>query len=123
MGDNKYADTHSEHRGVFLEKTAAHILCSVFGPQNVHENVVIERNARDRGGEIDVLVVYREFVIVVQAKSKRITLKARAGDTDALKTDFKGAIQDPYRQALECIELIKAGARCIDKDGQRAGIS
>ena len=118
MGDNKYADTHSEHRGVFLEKTAAHILCSVFGPQNVYENVVIARNARDRGGEIDVLVVYGEFVIVVQAKSKRITLKARAGETDALKTDFKGAIQDPYRQALECIELIKAGAKCIAKDGK-----
>lgn len=118
MDDNKYADIHSNHRGVFLEKTAAHILCTVFGPQNVYENVVIERNARNRGGEIDALVVYGEFVLVVQAKSKRITLKARAGDTDALKTDFKGAIQDPYRQALECIELIKTGARCIDKDGK-----
>ena len=118
MGDKKYVDTHSEHRGAFLEKTAAHILCSVFGPQNVYENVVIERNARNRGGEIDVLVIYGEFVIVVQAKSKRITLKSRAGETDALKTDFKGAIQAPYRQALECIELIKAGARCIDKDGK-----
>ena len=76
-----------------------------------------ERNVRERGGEIDVLVVYGEFVIVVQAKSKRITLKARAGDTDALKTDFKGAIQDPYQQALDCIELIKAGAKCIGKGG------
>ena len=118
MGDKKYADTHSEHRGAFLEKTAAHILCSVFGPQNVYENVVIERNARNRGGEIDVLVIYGEFVIVVQAKSKRITLKARAGETEALKTDFKGAIQAPYQQALECIELIKAGAKCIAKDGK-----
>lgn len=116
MDDNKYADTHSKQRGAFLEKTAAHILCSVFGSQNVYENVIVERNARNRGGEIDALVVYGEFIIVVQAKSKRITLKARAGDTDALKTDFKGAIQDPYRQALECIELIKAGAKCIDKD-------
>ncbi len=118
MDDNKYADKHSEHRGVFLEKTAAQILCSVFGPGNVYENVVIARNAHDRGGEIDVLVVYGEFIIVVQAKSKRITLKARAGETDALKTDFKGAVQDPYRQALECIELIKAGAKCIAKDGR-----
>ena len=55
---------------------------------------------------------------MVQAKSKRITLKARAGETEALKADFKGAIQDPYRQAFECIEHIKAGARCIAKDGK-----
>jgi hypothetical protein len=43
---------------------------------------------------------------------------ARAGATEALKTDFKGAIQDPYRQAFECIELIKAGAKCTTKDGK-----
>ena len=64
-----------------------------------------------------MLVAYGEFVVVVQAKSKRVTLKARAGDTDALKADFEGAIQAPYRQALDCIELIRAGACCIDKDG------
>ena len=110
MADNEYADAHAKHRGVFLEKTAVDILRSVFGVQYFYENVDIMRNAGDRVGEIDVFVAYGEFVIVVQAKSKRVTLKARAGETDALKTDFKGAIQDPYRQALECIELIKAGA-------------
>ena len=68
-------------------------------------------------GEIDVLVVFGEFVIVVQAKSKRVTLKARAGGTEALKADFEGAIQNPYRQALECVEHIKAGATCVTKDG------
>ena len=45
-------------------------------------------------------------------------MKARAGDTHALRIDFKGAIQDPYRQALDCIELIKAGAKCITSDGK-----
>ena len=118
MADNAYADIHAKHRGVFLERTAAHILRSVFGAQHVYENVDIKRNAGDPQGEIDVLVVYGEFAIVVQAKSKRVTLKARAGDTCALKTDFKGAIQDPYQQALECIELIKAGAKCVAKDGK-----
>ena len=117
MADSEYKDTHAEHRGAFLETTTARILCSVFGPQNVYENVVVA-TARDSNREIDVLVVYGEFAIVVQAKSKRVTLKARAGETGALKTDFKGAIQDPYRQALECIELIKAGAKCIAKDGK-----
>ena len=113
MADDNYADTHAEHRGKFLEKTSAAILRSVFGEEHVHEHVHVVRRAGDRGGEIDVLVTYGEFAIVVQAKSKRVTLKARAGDTHALKADFRGAIQDPYRQALDCIELIRAGARCI----------
>ena len=118
MDDSAYANVHAEHRGEFVEHAAAGILSTVFGPQNVHKNVVVARNARERGGEIDVLVSYGEFLIVVQAKSKRVTLKARAGDTDALKMDFKGAVQDPYKQALECIELIKAGAKCIADDGK-----
>lgn len=117
MADSEYADAHAEHRGRFSEKTAAGILGSVFGVQNVFENVVISENGGDPRGEIDVLVVYGEFAIVAQAKSKRVTLSARAGDSDALEKDFKGAIQAPYQQALNCIELIKAGAKCITKDG------
>ena len=62
-------------------------------------------------------MVFGEFVIVVQAKSKRVTLKARAGDSEALKADFEGAIQDPYRQALDCVARIQSGAKCIAKDG------
>ena len=118
IADDNYADTHAENRGEFLEKTSAAILREVFGDEHVHENVHVMRRSGERGGEIDVLVAYGEFVIVVQAKSKRITLKARAGDAHALKTDFKGAIQDPYRQALDCIELIKAGARCTTTNGK-----
>ena len=88
MADKEYEDIHAQHRGMFLERTAADILSRVFGDQHVYENVVITRNGRDRAGEIDVLVVFDEFVIVVQAKSKRVTLKARAGDSEALKADF-----------------------------------
>ncbi|MEH2569624.1 hypothetical protein [Bradyrhizobium sp. AZCC 2289] len=118
MGDKSYRDTAAEHRGNFLEKTAAHIFRSVFGANNVYENVTIRDGSKDIAGEVDVLTAYGEFVLVVQAKSKRVTLKARAGDREALKTDFEGAIQSPYRQALECAELIRKGAECVTRDGK-----
>ncbi len=116
LADKAYANIAAEHRGTFLEQTATHIFRSVFGAENVYENVTIRQNAKDIAGEVDVLVAYGEFVLVVQAKSKRITQKARAGGTEALKSDFEGAIQAPYRQALECAEFIRAGADCITKD-------
>jgi hypothetical protein len=116
--DKAYADTAAKHRAAFLEETSAYILRSVFGSENVYENVVIKQGRKDIAGEIDVLVVYGEFVLVVQAKSKRVTLKARAGDTDALRSDFEGAIQAPYRQALECMELIRSGAECVTREGK-----
>lgn len=115
--DKPYRPTLSLHRGTFLEKSTAHILRAVFGEENVFENVTIKDGSKDRAGEIDVLVIYGEFVIVVQAKSKRVTLKARAGDTDALKKDFEGAIQDPYAQAIKCGDLIRKGASCTAADG------
>jgi Nuclease-related domain len=118
MGDKSYYDTAAEHRGAFLEKTAAHIFRSVFGAKNVYENVMIRDGSKNLAGEIDVLVVYGEFVLVVQAKSKRVTLKARAGDTEALRTDFEGAIQSPYRQALACAELVRNRAECVTRDGK-----
>lgn len=118
IADKAYVDTEAEHRGAFLEKTAVHILRSVFGAENVYENVKLKQKTHDVAGEIDALVVYGEFVIVVQAKSKRVTMKARAGDMSALKNDFEGAIQAPYRQALDCIDLIKSGARCVTQGGQ-----
>ena len=116
--DDSYRDKVAEHRGAFLEKTAAHIFRSVFGANNVYENVAIRDNSKNDAGEIDVLIVYGEFVLVVQGKSKRVSLKARAGDMEALQNDFEGAIQAPYQQALRCAELISKGAECLTKDGE-----
>ena len=117
IADKAYREIASGHRGRFLEDTAAHLLRRVFGADHVHQNVTLYQG-KNIAGEIDVLVAYGEFVIVGQAKSKRVSLKARAGDKEALETDFKGAIQDPYEQALSCAELIRSGARCVTADGR-----
>jgi len=115
--DKAYLPILAAHRGAFLEQTTAQILKSVFGPEHVHENVILHLGSKDRAGEIDVLVVYGEFVLIGQAKSKRVTMRARAGDLDALNADFRGAIQDPYEQAQNCASLIQNGARCIGPGG------
>lgn len=118
MADKKYEAIHAEHRGAFLEKTTTQIMKSIFGEENVFENVILRLNAKDEAGEIDVLVLYGEFALVIQNKSKRITLKARAGNLEALNKDFDGAIQAPYQQSLKCIEAIKAGAICTTRNGK-----
>lgn len=118
MADRDYRDVASKHRGRYLERSATALLASVFGAENVYENVTLFSNGRrDKAGEIDVLVKYGEFLLVVQAKSKRITMKARAGDGDALEADFHGAVQAPYNQALSCARLLRDGAKCFKADG------
>ncbi|MGA1805179.1 nuclease-related domain-containing protein [Rhizobium sp. HT1-10] len=117
VADRKYGDKAAKNRGLFLEQIAAHVMRKVFGDGNVFLNARFPDAKGHKGEEIDVLVRYGEFVLVVQAKSKRITQKARAGDPAALRTDFNGAIKDPFEQALASGELIRSGTECVDCQG------
>lgn len=74
----------------------------MFGAARVYRGVNIDRGKGDRVGEIDVLVLFGDRAIVLQAKSKRLTMGSRRGNDLQLKHDFKGAIQDSYDQAMDC---------------------
>ncbi len=104
-GDKSYAATASKNRGAFAEQFLADRLARVFGTKHVFQNVDIYKG-KDRVAEADVLVIFGERAIVVQAKSKRLTIEARKGNDLRLKDDFKKAIQDAYDQALLCSEAL-----------------
>lgn len=105
--DKSYAPTALKHRGMFTEAFAFERLRRVFGRHRVFHSVNIERRKGDRVGEIDVLVLFGDRAIVLQAKSKRLTLEARRGNDLQIKCDFKAAIQDSYDQAVDCAEALK----------------
>lgn len=109
--DAAYAKTAMQNRGLFTEEFTAERLRHVFGPDNVYSNVDIwETGARKKKlGEIDTLVLFADRAIVVQAKSKKLTLLARKGNDLQLQTDFKGAVQDSCDQALLCSNLLLGG--------------
>lgn len=103
--DKSYAAAASKNRGAFAEQFLAERLAGVFGPQHIYQNVDIYKG-KDRFAEADVLVVYGDQAIVVQAKSKRLTIEARKGNDLQLKDDFKKAIHDSYDQALLCSKAL-----------------
>jgi len=105
VDDKTYATTASKNRGTFAEQFLADRLNQVFGTKHVFQNVDIYKG-KDRICEADVLVVYGDRAIVVQAKSKRLTIEARKGNDLQLKDDFKKAIHDAYDQALLCSEAL-----------------
>ena len=107
--DEAYRPTFARHRGEFTERFTARWLRRVFGAAHVHLNVQLERHRGKSPGEVDVLVVFGDRLIIVQAKSKRLTLDARRGNDGALKKDFASAIQTSYDQALVCAEAVLAG--------------
>lgn len=120
--DDAYKVIASDHRGVFTEEFTAERLALVFGEENVLTNIDIF-DGKDKAGEIDVLVTFGEFAIVVQAKSKKLTIEARKGNSKQLESDFKKAIQDAYDQAYLCSQLLqKDGYVYKDEFGNEVNI-
>ena len=108
MGSDKfYVNTAMKHRGEFTESFCTRRLEAVFGKRRVFSNVHIVDSKGNYAGEIDVLVVFADRAIVLQAKSKRLTLEARKGNDSCIKEDFKKSIQDSYDQGLSCGKLLE----------------
>ncbi len=123
MADKEYQAIASQHRGAFTETFSAQRLAKVFVGRRVHPNVVLERGKGNRVGEVDVLVEFGDRLIIVQAKSKKLTLEARRGNDGQLRKDFAGAIQESYDQAWTCAEAILAGdCRLLDANGDEMAL-
>jgi SEC-C motif len=116
--DKPYRSIAAKHRGTFTEQFAARRLARVFGREHVHTNVNLHRG-KDIVGEADVLVIYGDRLIIVQAKAKKLTIAARKGNDSQLKTDFAAAIQDSYDQGWLCAnEILAGGSRLVDDTGK-----
>jgi len=105
--DKNYKDTLCKNRGSFTEEIAENFLKRVFDEKNVFKNVKIKNQKDDVVGEIDVLVLYADKAIILQAKSKRLTIEARKGNDGIIKDDFKKGIGDAYDQSLSCARYLK----------------
>ncbi len=115
--DKAYAETANEHRGAFTETFARDRLRRCFGEARVFTNVKLFKG-KDEVGEIDVLVVFGDRLIVLQAKSKSLTIQARKGSDLQIQEDFKAAVEVAYGQALDCARhLIARDVDIVLPDG------
>ena len=106
LDDKAYINTAMKNRGDFTEYFSADRLCSVFNQDRVCKNAFIVDRHKNVAGEIDVLVVFANRAIILQAKSKKLTIDARKGNDQCIKNDFKKSVQDSYDQGLGCAKLI-----------------
>lgn len=103
--DKVYLPHRDKHRGEFSEDFVAERLAIVFGAERVLKNVEIWEG-KTRVAEIDVLVLWADRAIIVQAKSKRLTVEARKGNDQVIREDFRKSVQDAYDQGLQCAERL-----------------
>jgi hypothetical protein len=116
--DKAYKDTAFANRGAFTEALVARRLSAVFGADHVHRNVNVMRKGV-HVTEADVLVLFASRAIVVQCKSKKLTLEARKGNDFQLREDFKKSVQDAYDQAYLCsVSLGDMDLKFVGDDGR-----
>jgi hypothetical protein len=121
--DKFYKDTALKNRGTFVEEFSTLCLQQVFGKNHVFTNVNIF-NKSDQIGEIDVLVLYGNRAILIQAKSKKLTIESRKGNDSAIIDDFKKAVQNAYDQAYQCATfLTNAENILIDSAGNELEVN
>lgn len=117
--DEAYRPTLSKNRGDFTENFVAERLGLVFGKDRVHLNVDIFKTKAAKVSDVDVLVVWGNRAIIVQAKSKRLTLESRKGNDQVIRGDFKKAVQVAYDQGTACAKsLIERDCRLVAADGR-----
>ena len=103
--DMAYVSTATQNRGVFTEQFAVQRLLQVFGALNVLANIEIFESKDTKLAENDLLVRFGNRVLVLQAKSKRLTMQVRRGNDRQIKDDLKKTIQDSSDQAYRCARL------------------
>ena len=106
MKDEIYSDTYTNNRGKFTESFCANRLRLVFGLDRVFTNIEIPKSQATTHTEIDVLAHFSDYVVLVQAKSKRLTVNARRGDLNAIYLDFQKGIQRGCDQGYDSAKLL-----------------
>jgi hypothetical protein len=103
--DKAYRPNRDRHRGEFTENFVAERLAVVFGADRVFTSIDIWRG-KTKVTDIDVLVLWADRAIIVQAKAKRLTVEGRKGNDQVIRDDFKKSVQDAYDQGLTCAECL-----------------
>lgn len=115
--DAAYRDTAARNRGKAAEALSHRMLAKVFGDNRVFANVRVFQG-RKQVGEIDVLAVFGDRAVAIEAKAKRLTLDARQGRRAAIERDFSDAIQKAHDQIVRCsTAILRDTTRLRSEDG------
>ncbi len=126
-----FLSTATKNRGKYTEKAAFDLLVKVFGKDKVFLDARVHRKKgqgiKKKGKyhtDIDVLVLLGNKAIILQAKSKKLTLPSRYGNIKQLGADFRNAVQDAYDQGLKARkEILTRNAIITESNGKKIQLS
>jgi hypothetical protein len=102
---NGFAEIISKHRSDFLEKEIEVLFKKAFTGSKVFCNYKW-KVTKDLEYETDLIVSYDTFLIIIEAKSGKITQEALRGAPDRLKNDLNKVLIEPALQSQRLYERI-----------------
>lgn len=93
-------------RGDIAEKIVYNIVKRRFLDTSYHHIVIKKSKSANAITDIDVMLHHKEFGIVFQVKSKRLTELSKKGDLHSIEEDCNKAILEAFAQGSKCIECL-----------------
>jgi len=106
LADKDYKDIALKNRGDIAENIVKSILERKIDSSNVFVEVDVKAVKSKTITDIDICVVKDNKMLIIQVKSKRLTQLSKQGNIEQFQKDFKLAIQDANKQAIEPIPYI-----------------
>ena len=122
IDDDDYKSIANQNRAYFSEDFCEERLKHVFGPKRVFKNVNLYKSKKMILGEIDVLVLFGNRALIVQNKTKKMTIESRKGNDRKIRDDFKAAVQDAYDQGFKCAEALSKNKCKMNDPAPRGGV-
>ena len=108
LADAAFAPVYNAARGEWLEKEVMAGLARTWPTGQAAWS--LEYGPKKHRQQLDGLVLHHRKLLLVECKSKTLTLSARQGNADAWRQDLKQAIGDSFNQATRARDFIRNSA-------------
>ncbi|MCW6092373.1 NERD domain-containing protein [Clostridium sporogenes] len=124
--DDETKKRYDDIKGAFLEKKIVEIFSDKFNNFDIYYNCHVS-NDKGKDFESDVILIYKNYAIVIEAKANDISNFTYNGNFQKFKDDFNTIVRTPRTQANnikkilenskgEVVKLNKKGGETVDLD-------
>jgi hypothetical protein len=107
--DNKFFDSqYQPKKAKWLEERIVEYLAKIFPKANIYHDLSYPDPTKTAKAttELDIAVLWGQFLILVEAKAKQFRLESQLGDIGRLRTDIKKNVEDAFEQARRATKYI-----------------
>jgi hypothetical protein len=116
--EQQFYDKYQKRRAKLLEEKTADCLNGLFPDASIFRSVSYPDPDHGDGAttELDLLIYWEPFLILVEAKSGQFRLKGRLGDRGRLRTDLRATVNDAAQQIDRALRYIQSTANATFRE-------